>query len=141
VLPRTLVEPVRSAVSATGWRSPIVDQLILAELLTSGAYDRQVRQRRAAYRRRRDRLLAALPAGFTPSGISAGLHAVVGVPDGGEEEAVAATLRHSVAVDGLARHWIGEQRQAGLVIGYASPAEHAFGPALNALVTALRSLG
>lgn len=140
VVPRALIEPVRSALAATGWRSPVVDQLILAELLTSGAYDRHVRQRRAAYRRRRDRLLTALPAGFTPTGISAGLHAVVGVPEGGEDEALAATLRHSVAVAGLAHHWIGEKRQSGLVIGYASPAEHAFGPALDALVTALRSL-
>jgi GntR family transcriptional regulator/MocR family aminotransferase len=140
VLPRALVEPVRTAVAATGWRSPAVDQLILADLLGSGAYDRHVRQRRAAYRRRRDRLLAALPTGFTPTGISAGLHAVVSVPDDGEDEALAATLRHSVAVGGLAQHWIGEKRQSGLVIGYASPAEHAFGPALDALVTALRSL-
>ena len=37
-----------------------LDQLTLAEFITSGAYDRQVRHARLAYRRRRDTLIAAL---------------------------------------------------------------------------------
>src|SRR5206468_1403897 len=37
--------------------SPALDQLTLAELLARGDYDRHVRRARAAYRRRRDRLL------------------------------------------------------------------------------------
>ena len=47
-------------------RQPL-DQLTLAEFITSGGYDRHVRRSRLAYRRRRDRLAAALgrerPAG------------------------------------------------------------------------------
>ncbi|GLY65899.1 PLP-dependent aminotransferase family protein [Amycolatopsis taiwanensis] len=140
VLPRALVEPVRAALSESGWRTPMLDHLVLADLLTSGVYERHVRQRRAAYRKRRDRLLAALPAGFTPGGISAGLHVVLGFTGVGEAEAIATLLRHSVAVDGLGRHWLGEHRRPGLVVGYATPAEHAFGPALDALVTALREI-
>lgn len=137
VLPRALVEPVRAAMQESGWRPPILAHLTLADLLTSGGYDRHVRQRRAAYRKRRDRLLAALPRGFTPQGISAGLHVVLECDGLDEAEVTAELLRHSVAVDGLARHWLGEHRQSGIVVGYASPAEHAFGPALDALVTVL----
>lgn len=140
VLPRALVEPVRAAVAESGWRTPTIDHLILADLLTSGAYERHVRQRRAAYRNRRDRLLAALPAGFTPGGISAGLHVVLDFSGISETDAVATLLRHSVAVDGLGRYWLGEHRQPGIIVGYATPAEHAFGPALDALVTALREI-
>ncbi|HKS49259.1 MAG TPA: PLP-dependent aminotransferase family protein [Amycolatopsis sp.] len=140
VVPRALAEPVRDALAGTGWRPPALDHLILAELLNSGAYDRHVRQRRAAYRRRRDRLLGALPPGFTPTGISAGLHLMLGIPGTSEEEALATISRHSVAVDGLARHRMAEQREPGIVVGYATPAEHAFGPALEALVTALREI-
>jgi GntR family transcriptional regulator / MocR family aminotransferase len=79
VPPRALVEPVRAAVAGTGWRTPVLDHLTLADLLTSGAYDRHVRRRRIVYRRRRD-LLAALPASITAVGISAGLHLVLMLP-------------------------------------------------------------
>jgi GntR family transcriptional regulator/MocR family aminotransferase len=140
VLPRALVEPVLAAFDELGWRPPTVDHLILAELMTSGAYDRHVRQRRSAYRKRRDRLLAALPSWITPAGISAGLHLMLGVSDADEEETVAATRRHSVAVDHLSRYWMGAKRQSGLVVGYATPAEHAFGPAVDALLAALNEV-
>jgi len=144
VLPGALVEPTRAAIAATGWRTPVLPHLILAELISSGAYDRHVRQRRAAYRKRRDRLLAALPDGFTPAGISAGLHVVLRLPPGRTEaECVANALRHSVAVDSLSRHWVSEHEDhpQGIVVGYASPAEHAFGPALDALVRSLAVAG
>jgi GntR family transcriptional regulator/MocR family aminotransferase len=139
VLPRALIEPVRAALADTGWRPPVLDHLVLAEMLTSGAYDRHVRQRRIAYRKRRDRLLAELPAGFTPSGISAGLHLLLMLPDGMTEEQVAgAALRASVAVDRLDRHWISEgEHPQGIIVGYATPAEHAFGPAVDALMKAI----
>jgi GntR family transcriptional regulator/MocR family aminotransferase len=140
VLPRALVEPVLAALDGLGWRPPTLDHLILAELMSSGAYDRQVRQRRAAYRKRRDRLLAELPSWITPAGISAGLHLMLDLGDADEEETIAATRRHSVAVDHLSRYWMTPKRRSGLVVGYATPAEHAFGPALDALVSALREM-
>ena len=140
VLPHALVAPVRAAVAGTGWRTPVLTHLILADLLASGAYDRHVRQRRLAYRRRRDRLLSALPRAFRPTGISAGLHLVLRLPDGlTEEDCMDAARRESVAVDHLGRHWFtgGHDHPQGIVVGYASPAEHAFGPAVEALVRAL----
>ncbi|WAL66936.1 PLP-dependent aminotransferase family protein [Amycolatopsis cynarae] len=142
VPPRSLVEPVRAALATTGWRAPSMDHLILAEMLTSGSYDRHVRQRRLAYRKRRDRLLAALPESVTPLGISAGLHVVLLLPDGVlEEAAFAAASRESIALDRLGRYWIrpGERPQ-GMVVGFATPAEHAFGPATAALARSLRAI-
>ena len=137
VLPRRLVAPVRDTMASLGWRTPVVDHLALADLLASGAYDRHVRQRRVAYRRRRDRLLAALPPDLAPEGISAGLHLVLRVPD--EEAVVWALRKRSVAVDRLSRHWM-TSGPGGIVIGYGTPAEHAFGPAVEALVDGLRSV-
>ncbi|NIH87533.1 PLP-dependent aminotransferase family protein [Amycolatopsis granulosa] len=137
VLPRRLVAPVCDRMAELGWRPPVLDHLVLADLLTSGAYDRHVRQRRIAYRRRRDRLLAALPPEFVPEGISAGLHLVLKVPD--EEAAARALRRRSVAVDRLSRHWM-TSGPGGIVIGYGTPAEHAFGPAVAALVDGLRAV-
>ena len=63
----------------------------------SGGYDRHVRRMRIVYRRRRDRLLAAVQ-GVT--GIDAGLHAVVELDDD-EAAVVARAGRHDLIVEGL----------------------------------------
>src|SRR6202020_2787276 len=59
VVPPRLLDPVTAELAAgpSG-----LDQLTLAEFITSGGYDRQIRRARLAYRRRRDRLVAVLPA-------------------------------------------------------------------------------
>ncbi|WP_139216490.1 aminotransferase class I/II-fold pyridoxal phosphate-dependent enzyme, partial [Streptomyces sp. CC77] len=60
VLPRDLVADVVRAKGDADWACGALDQLTLAEFLTSGAYDRHVRAMRLRYRRRRDQLVAAL---------------------------------------------------------------------------------
>ncbi|GAB3476064.1 PLP-dependent aminotransferase family protein [Amycolatopsis cihanbeyliensis] len=140
VLPRALVEPVRAAMTATGWRPSALDQLILADLLESGGYDQHVRRLRASYRARRDRLLGAVPGYLRPTGIPAGLHLVLMLPEGGptEERVRAAAGRHELALETLGWNWMrtGDHPQ-GLILGYAAPAEHAFGPTLDALLGTL----
>lgn len=145
-LPGHLVEPVTRAKAAYDRFSPILGQLVLAELITSGGYDRHIRRCRARYRRRRDRLVAAL-AEHVPHlrliGIEAGLHAVLALPGGVDTERDAvARLRHTgVAVDGLSTFYADpSEATGGLVIGYATPPEHGFVPAVDALLTVLRRL-
>ncbi|MGC1753554.1 MAG: PLP-dependent aminotransferase family protein, partial [Trebonia sp.] len=60
VLPARLTEAVASAKARSDAHTSSFEQLTLAEFITSGAYDRHVRRVRLAYRRRRDRLVAAL---------------------------------------------------------------------------------
>jgi GntR family transcriptional regulator/MocR family aminotransferase len=142
-LPRTLVEPMRAAMSAAGSYPPMLDQLVLAEFLESGEHDRHVRRCRAEYRSRRDALLAALPEYVTPQGISAGLHLMLMLPEGGptEPDVLAACRRHSVSVEGLTRFWIsGGEHPQGIMVGYGSPAKHAFPGAVQALVDALNDV-
>src|ERR1019366_558246 len=88
-----------------------VGQLVLADMIGSGAYDRHVRQCRIRYRSRRDRLAAVLrqqAAAVTVRGIAAGLHALVELPAGGpaEAEIVALARKRHIAVEGLAQHWM-----------------------------------
>ncbi|MET9389277.1 PLP-dependent aminotransferase family protein [Streptomyces sp. NPDC006624] len=125
-----------------GWAS-VLDQLCLADFVASGSYDRHVRRMRQRYRGRRDRLVAAL-AGHAPhigvTGVAAGLHAVLRLPPGTEASAVKAAAWQGVALDGLAafRHPETDMPVSdGLVVGYATPSEHAYGPALEALCRAL----
>ncbi|KOG57070.1 GntR family transcriptional regulator [Streptomyces griseoflavus] len=147
VLPEHLVEPVLAAKGEREAWAGVTDQLTLADFIEHGAYDRHVRSMRLRYRRRRDRLVDAVAASaphITVSGIAAGLHAVLELPaaDGeqGEESALRAARWQGLALDGLTayRHpdATGPARH-GLVVGYATPPEHAFGAALEALCRAL----
>ncbi|WP_107073118.1 PLP-dependent aminotransferase family protein [Streptomyces rubellomurinus] len=155
-LPDDLVEPVARLKRRADTMSPVLDQLTLAELITSGTYDRHVRRCRLHYRRRRDRLVAAL-AEHAPrvevTGIAAGLHAVVQLPPGAgsEAELLARAEAAGISLSGLVWHRAepdeesdaepdGERAESGpaLVIGYATPPEHAFPAALAALCELLR---
>jgi GntR family transcriptional regulator / MocR family aminotransferase len=112
-----------------------LDQLVLAELLASGGLERHLRRLRARYGARRERLVAML-AERAPHvrvrGISAGLHAVLEVPD--EDALVEAGARRGIELFGLRRFWHAEPRGPGaLVLGYGAPPEHAFAAALAAL--------
>ncbi|MER7838792.1 PLP-dependent aminotransferase family protein [Streptomyces sp. NPDC096040] len=120
------------------------DQLTLAEFITSGAYDRHVRASRSRYRRRRDALVAALaeraPA-IRVTGIAAGLHVVLRLPPGTQRRVIRAAAAHGLALDGLTpRHRHPDAATAppdALVLGYGTPADHAWSGALDILCTVL----
>jgi GntR family transcriptional regulator/MocR family aminotransferase len=143
VLPERYVGDVLAAKGDREAWASVLDQLALADLIVSGAYDRHVRRMRQRYRGRRDRLVAAL-AERAPhievSGVAAGLHAVLRLPPGTERSAVEAAIRQGLALDGLAdfRHPDTDMpAHDGLVVGYATPPEHAYAAALEALCGSL----
>ena len=77
VVPPRLIDAVTAELAAG---PSALDQLTLAEFITSGAYDRQIRRARLAYRRRRDRLAVALRRQGLRSPGSPGMHAVLDLP-------------------------------------------------------------
>ncbi|MFI6487510.1 PLP-dependent aminotransferase family protein [Streptomyces sp. NPDC050564] len=143
VLPPSLADEVVSLKGGGGWSTGALDQLTLAEFLTSGAYDRHVRAARLRYRLRRDALVAALatraPA-VHATGIAAGLHAVLQLPPGTEQSVVQAAAWQGLAVHGLSRYRhpdaVPEPLDA-LVVGYGTPPDHAWSGALDALCRVL----
>ncbi|GGS65292.1 MocR-like pyridoxine biosynthesis transcription factor PdxR [Streptomyces cinerochromogenes] len=133
------------AVSAKGQADTVgvLEQLTLAEFLTSGAYDRHVRSSRLRYRRRRDALTAAVTTRAPEvrvTGIAAGLHAVLRLPPGTEESVVQAAAWQNLALHGLSAH---RHPQAvtdpldALVVGYGTPPDSAWAAALEALCRVL----
>ncbi|WP_211323444.1 PLP-dependent aminotransferase family protein [Prauserella marina] len=143
VLPPALVGDVLRAKGERELWSGVVDQLTLADFLASGGYDKHLRRMRRSYRRRREQLVGTL-AERAPhigvSGIAAGLHAVLELPPGTEETALRAARRLGIALDGLGpyRHPASTMPpRDGVVIGYATPPEHGFTAALDALCLAL----
>jgi GntR family transcriptional regulator/MocR family aminotransferase len=136
-LPAALLDDLVDVKRIAGANTSAVDQLTLAELITSGGYDRQIRRSRLVYRRRRDRLVEVL-AKYAPtveaSGIAAGLHVLAHLPGRAEEEVIAVAARHGLVVEGLGAYTEpGHEHPPALVIGYATPPDHAYTAALARL--------
>ena len=141
VVPPRLLDAVTAELAAG---PSALDQLTLAEFITSGGYDRQIRRARLAYRRRRDRLADALHRrGLRVSGIAAGLHAVLELSGASlERAALSQASQHGLAIEGLESYRAdpdddGHRVRAGLVIGYGRPPEHAYTTALARLCAVL----
>ncbi|MFF3785959.1 PLP-dependent aminotransferase family protein [Streptomyces sp. NPDC001933] len=142
VLPDALVGEVCEAKGASDWSSSALDQLTLAEFIGSGAYDRHVRSMRLRYRHRRDQLVAALAErapGVRVSGIAAGLHAVLELPEGTEPSVLRAAAWQGLALEGISRfrHPDAAPGRDALVIGYGTPTDSAWSSALDALCRVL----
>ncbi|MEH1169027.1 PLP-dependent aminotransferase family protein [Micromonospora sp. CPCC 205539] len=98
-------------------------QLVLAELMTSGALERHLRLLRRRHIRRRDTMIEAvrrhLP-GATVHGAAAGLHLVITLDDAlVDTDLAAAALARGVKVQPLSWHCQRPYRP-GLVLGYAA---------------------
>ncbi|MGC0421971.1 PLP-dependent aminotransferase family protein [Embleya sp. AB8] len=145
VLPDHLVEDVLTAKGLREAWAGVTDQLTLADFIEGGHYDRHIRRMRQRYRARRDHLVTALAEHVpeaTATGIAAGLHAVLRLPAGTEAKSVEAAKREGLALDALStfRHPdAAGAAEDGLVVGYATPPDHAYPAALAALCRALRA--
>ena len=128
-LPADLVEEVRDAKAVADSGSPVIDQLTLAELIASGAYDRHVARVRHVYRRRRDRLIGAaarhLPA-HPVEGAAAGLHVLLRLPGDVDDVGLAnAAASRGIRVDPLSAMLLDGGPDRGLLLGYGRlPEEH-----------------
>jgi GntR family transcriptional regulator/MocR family aminotransferase len=141
VLPEHLMEPVLEVKRTTDLLTATLDQLVLAEFIASGHYDRHVRRTRQHYRRRRDHLvelLAVRAPGVTVAGISAGLHVLLDVP-GDAADMVARASRQGLLIASLDTYRFTPDpaaRQA-LIVGYGTPPDHSYNGALDLLCQVL----
>lgn len=88
VMPRHLMEETTRVKTLAEGQSSSLEQLTLADFLSSGGYDRQVRRSRLRYRNRRDlltRAVAKAVPGLTITGTAAGMHALIWLPEGQDE--------------------------------------------------------
>jgi GntR family transcriptional regulator/MocR family aminotransferase len=143
VAPMPLVGALSRAKTDADRGSPAIDQLIFADFLERGEYDRHLRRMRPIYRRRRDALLSALrtelPA-FAPVGVSAGLHLMARLPPGVDEDAlVRAAAARGVAVTPLHPHRM-TPGDGAVVFGFARLGERAITEAVTVLAAAVRPL-
>ena len=74
-------------------------------------------------------------------GISAGMHALIYLPSHGpsEQQICSRAARQSIALHTLGRYWHNPPPSGpqAIILGYGTPAGHAYQPALNALTRLL----
>jgi GntR family transcriptional regulator/MocR family aminotransferase len=127
----------------------VFEQLALDQFLRSGGYERHVRRCRLRYRRRRDELVALLHASHPRvevAGVAAGLHVLLRLPGttlDDERHLCDVAAARGLGVFGLGRLAGPDERdrEAGLVVGYARPAEAAFHQAIRLLSEVLTAAG
>jgi GntR family transcriptional regulator/MocR family aminotransferase len=145
VLPPSLIDAVAEAKTFDDLGCPALDQLVLARLLETSAYDRHLRRARRRNRERRDALIAAVARELPQarvSGISAGLHALVRLARPVDLHGlVSAAERRSLRVYPLEFHRIAPGIEAdALVMGYANLSEPAIDEGVRRLAEVLREL-
>ena len=126
--------------------APGLDQEALALLMETGRFDRHLRRVREVYRARRDVLSAEASSAFGEGalrGLEAGCHALLGLPDGVSERAVAATA----ATMGVRVNPLGHYRFAwaaadplppALVLGFGNVDEQLIRRGVRVLAAAVR---
>ena len=143
VCPPRVRAPVHVEKQLLGRGAPGLDQLALAALITSGRYDRHLRLMRSVYGRRRQALVDAVAAhapAVEVTGLAAGCHAVLRLPEGVTEGfAVEGCARRSVAVYGMSRYRSsGATEPAELVLGFGNVRDGAIAEALARVGPVLR---
>ncbi|MGJ6961125.1 PLP-dependent aminotransferase family protein [Streptosporangium sp. G11] len=139
--PPEIAESLRLARGELDLGSPVLEQYVLADFITTGGYDRHLRRMRREYRARRDAFALALGEHLpeiTVRGVSAGLHLLAELPYGWDEAMVAKTAEEC----GLAVEPVGPMRHApgppALVMGFARLPARRADATIRALADALR---
>lgn len=141
MLPAGLAPEIAAAKHREDMGSPTLEQLTFADFTDRGELDRHLRRMRLHYRRRRDALVAALRAHLPRlrvSGIAAGLHLILELDPGADEQAiVAAAATRSVAVHDVKRYRARSKAPPALLLGYGAIPDSAIVEGIKRLAAAL----
>lgn len=146
VVPAHLIARVRTAKSLADTGSSVMDQIAFSQFLTSGGYDRHLRQMRRRYPARRNELLAALARHLPQAevlGAAAGVHLTVRFPSGFPiEELTRRAAEERIRLEPLAPCYADpEAAPPGLILGYANLTESQIAAGVEMLGQAAHHLG
>lgn len=145
VVPPPLRDEVVSARAHSDRFTASFIQATVTEFVQRGDLDRHLRRTRRTYLQRRDALTAALRQHLPThraTGISAGLHVLVRLPDGIDATHLAATAaEHGILVQSLDRYRSRPARDqpSALVMGYSRLTPHQIEEGIHHLATILNS--
>jgi GntR family transcriptional regulator/MocR family aminotransferase len=126
VLPESLVEPVAAAKALEDTGTAALEQLVLADFIRTGHFDRHLRRTNASNAARRNALVAALRQEFGERaevcGANAGLHILVWLK--GKHGRMIADVQHKAEMAGVGLYTVDSlytrpPPRTGVVLGYA----------------------
>lgn len=127
VVPETLIDVFQAVRLFMDFSSPVLEQMVMADFIADGHFERHIRRMRTLYQERQRLLVGCAAASLggllemTPS--DAGMTLVGWLPDGvRDEDATAAAQSHGVDVLPLSR-FASQPVRAGLLLGYAGVRE------------------
>ena len=144
VVPPSLLEAVTHEKLLADRGTSRIEQHALADFLIRGELDRHLRRMRARYRGRRDALVEALTVALPEaavSGVAAGLHVTLQLPDSDSEQAIREEATHrSVELETMNDYRPGARRHPPtLLLGYGQMPEHAIRAGVRELAMAIRA--
>ena len=123
IVPHALLDPLRAARRAVDVQPPVLEQMVLADFMIGGHYERHLRRMRGAYRERLEALVdaAARHCGDTlrVRPVPTGLHAVADVHGMGDRALAAAAAARNIESMPLSAYCFSpETALNGLVLGF-----------------------
>lgn len=146
VLPQGLVEAFSQRRAVDVRHSEVSTQVVMAEFMAAGHFQRHIRRMRRAALSRRNTLMEGWPQGLAGVGslpaVSAGLHLTVSVDSVARERKLIEQAESvGVEINGLSSYWLPDSAtpidlRAGLVLGFAAVPE----PAIESALARLRQV-
>ncbi|MEG8231953.1 PLP-dependent aminotransferase family protein [Pseudomonas orientalis] len=143
VLPPGLVQAFTRRRAVDMRHSEVSTQVVMAEFMAAGHFQRHIRRMRRAALSRRNALLAGWPDGLPGVGplpsVAAGLHMTVRVDSLAREQLLLAQAHAAgIEINGLSSYWLAgsspsPDQRAGLVMGFAAVPEMQIAQALGRL--------
>ncbi len=143
VLPHWLIEPVARARAASDRHPTWRDALAVARFIEAGELERHLARVRRLYRALRDALVAALRAELDDSVMvgpaEAGIHLLVGLPQGVDDVALAAEAQRSgIELSPLSPHY-SSTPAPGILLGFGAMHEEQLAAGVRLLAPLVRS--
>jgi GntR family transcriptional regulator/MocR family aminotransferase len=125
IVPRDLIPAFEIARSTTHGHASLIEQMVLAEMLTRGSFTAHMRKMRVLYRSRQTALIDALSneLGYRPGHkeLAGGMHVILpfkGTIDDGLQ--VAHLAKVGIVTRPLSPHYALSKRRQGLLLGFAA---------------------
>ncbi len=142
VVPPDLVDVFAAARALNDLHAPITDQMVLADFIAEGHFERHVRRMRTLYRDRQAVLIEQI--GKRLGGLieavrsDAGMHVIGWLPDGADDFAISQkALAHGLRAGPVSQYFAQKPERGGLMLGYTGFNERQIRDGVKKLATIL----
>jgi GntR family transcriptional regulator/MocR family aminotransferase len=140
ILPQELVAPVIAVRSLSDRHPPPIEQALVAEFMTKGHFAIHVRRMRKLYADRQRAMVEALQtmldSRVSVRAVGAGMHIVLWLPHGADDEAISRqAAAHDLVLRPISEFYNGKPPRPGLLIGHTAIARIALQPSVRLLAS------